>query len=386
MLRRSLLLLLAAGLGWAQDTRPYVLLVSIDGFRHDYATKHGAANLIKFGDEGIRAEALMPIFPSSTFPDHLSIITGLYPEHHGIIENTFYDPARKTTFRYNRPETGTDGTWYKGTPLWVLAEHQDMRTASFFWPAADAEIQGVRPREYRRYEQAIPNGERVRQVIDWFARPESVRPHFVTLYFSDVDTAGHNFGPDSEQTRNAVREIDALLGKLFDGLRATGTPVNVFIVSDHGMIHTDESVRVGAVADFPGFDIVTFGGTNLRLYTSDQKLAESTAAKLNGRDPRFKATAIPGQVLISSTANNYLYLDRPNTPSPVPSVGEHGFDAHLFPEMRGIFYAQGPDLKSKMILPTFENIDIYPLLARLLRLTPPVDIDGKLETLIGILK
>ncbi len=386
MLRRSLLFLLAAAFAWAQDTRPYVLLISIDGFRYDYATKHGAPNLIKFGDQGIRAEALMPAFPSTTFPNHISIITGLYPEHHGIIENTFFDPPRKAIFRYNRPETGTDGTWYKGIPLWVLAERQGVRTASFFWPGADAEIGGVRPRDYRRYEEAIPNTERVRQVIDWFARPESVRPHFVTLYFSDVDNAGHSYGPDAEETRKSVNDIDTLLGKLFEGLRATGTPVNVFVVSDHGMIHPGELVRVGSQAELAGFDIATFAGTDLRLFTSDVKLAQDTAARLNGRDARFQARVLPDQVLITPTANNYLYIEQADVKPPTPSMGVHGFDARQFPEMRGVFYAQGPDLRSNVILPRFENVDIYPTIAKLLRLTPPVQLDGKAETLRGILK
>jgi alkaline phosphatase D len=386
MLRRSLLALAFAALSWAQDTRPYVLLISIDGFRYDYAAKHGAPNLTKFGEQGVRAEALIPQFPSTTFPNHLSIITGLRPEHHGIIENVFFDPARKTIFRYNRPETSTDGSWYKGTPLWVLAEQQGVRTGSFFWPGSDAEIQGIRPRDYRRYEEAIPNAERVRQAIDWFARPESVRPHFVTLYFSDVDSAGHTYGPDADETRKAVKDIDALLGKLFEGVRATGAPVNVFVVSDHGMIHPGEPIRVGAQSEFAGFDIAAFAGTDLRLWTADAKLAQATAAKLNGRDSRFKATALNGQVLITPTASNYLYIEQAGTKPPTPSMGVHGFDARQFPEMRGIFYAQGPGLKSGVAIPAFENIDIYPLIARLLRLTPSAQVDGKPDTLMGILK
>lgn len=308
MQRRIFLLLLAASaLLRAQNPRPHVLLISIDGFRYDYAAKHGAPNLIRLGQQGVRAEALIPQVPSKTFPNHLSIVTGLRPEHHGILDNEFFDPARNATYSYK--QTATDGSWYKGTPLWVLAEHQGVRTAAFFWPGSDAEIQGVRPRDYRRYEEAIPNAERVRQVIDWFARPESVRPHFVTLYFSDVDSAGHRSGPDGAETKEAVQRIDALLGQLMEGLRATGPPVNVIVLSDHGMMKAPDS---------------------------------------NG--------------------------------------GTHGPDPHQVPEMRGIFYAQGPDLKSGVTLPAFENIDVYPLIAKLLRLTPPGELDGKADTLSEILK
>lgn len=388
MQRRIFLLLLAASaLLRAQTPRPHVLLISIDGFRYDYAAKHGAPNLTRLGEQGVRAEALIPQFPSTTFPNHYSIITGLRPEHDGIIENVFFDPARGSIFRYNRPETSTDGSWYKGTPLWVLAEKQGVRTAAFFWPGADAEIQGIRPRDYRRYEQDIPNEERVRQVIDWFARPESVRPHFVTLYFSDVDSAGHDTGPDSPQTRGAVRKIDALLGQLMEGLRASGTPVNVFVVSDHGMIHPTEYVRVGAQGEFAGFEMATTSGADLRLYTKDKALAQTTLAKLNQLDQRVRATLVDdGQILITPTRTNLLYIEQPGGGAPKLPAGTHGFDTQRVMEMRGIFYAQGPDLKTGIALPAFQNIDVYPAIAKLLRLTPPAELDGNPNTLTGILK
>lgn len=402
MLRRTFLgalALLASGLVHGQDNRPYVLLISLDGFRYDYAALHGAPNLTRLAKQGVQAEALIPVYPSATFPSHLSIVTGLYPEHHGIVANVFYDPARRSVYRFN--QTATDGTWYGGTPLWVLAEQQGVRTATFFWPGSDAEIQGKRPREYRVFEGAIPNGERVRQVIDWFARPEAVRPHFVTLYMGDVDRAGHNAGPESAETRRAVKEVDQLIGHLLDGLGTTGTPVNVLIVSDHGMVQTSDVVRVGAEDEFAAFEIPVFRGTELHLHSSDARLASRTVAMLNRRDPRFRAylrAEIPeslhfrnspriGDVVVMPTGPQLLYIERPGLPSTAPvGLGQHGFNPEAVGEMRGIFYAQGPALKSGLTIPAFENVHIYPLIAELLRLTPPANLDGRQEVLRSIVR
>lgn len=401
MLRRTFLALalLASGLAQAQDDRPYVLLISLDGFRYDYAALHGAPNLKRLAKEGVQAEALIPLYPSATFPNHLSIVTGLYPEHHGIVANVFYDSARRSVYRFT--QASTDGTWYGRTPLWVLAEQQGVRTATFFWPGSDAEIQGKRPREYRLFEEAIPNHERVRQVVDWFARPEAVRPHFVTLHLGDVDHVGHDAGPESAETRHAVKEIDQLIGQLLDGLRATRTPVNVFIVSDHGMVRRRDVVRIGDRTEFAGFEIPIFRGTQLHLYSSDARLAHQTVAKLNQRDPRFHAylrSEIPeslhfrdspriGDVVVMPTGPHVLYVERPGVPPTVPpGPGQHGYDPEQFREMRRIFYAQGPDLKSGLTIPAFENVHIYPLLAQLLRLTPPANLDGRQEVLRPILR
>src|ERR1700686_1167950 len=121
----------------AQQAKHYVVLVSLDGFRYDYATKYGAKNLLAMATRGASApEGMIPSYPSVTFPNHYSIVTGLYPDHHGIVGNTFYDPARKQSYSYTNPKTTGDGSWYNGTPLWVLAEKQGMRAASFFWPTS----------------------------------------------------------------------------------------------------------------------------------------------------------------------------------------------------------------------------------------------------------
>ena len=196
-----------------QMAKPYVILVSLDGFRYDYAKRYHAEHLLALGAEGASApEGMLPSYPSITFPNHYTIVTGLYPEHHGIVANSFYDPARKETYNYHDRQSVGDGTWYGGTPLWVLAEQQGMRSASFFWVGSEADIQGVRPTYYLKFDASFPNQKRVEQVLAWLHLPPEQRPHMITLYFSDTDTAGHRYGPDSPQVAEAVHELDGEIG------------------------------------------------------------------------------------------------------------------------------------------------------------------------------
>ena len=221
----------------AQQAKHYVVLVSLDGFRYDYAKKYGAKNLLAMAARGASApDGMIPSFPSVTFPNHYTIVTGLYPDHHGIVANTFYDPARKETYSLTNPKTTGDGSWYGGTPLWVLAEQQGMRAACFFWPTSDAEIQGKRPSYYlAAYDDKFPDEKRVEQVLAWLQLPPEKRPHFITLYFENTDDAGHTYGPDAPETAEAVRHVDEMIGKLSEGIAASGLPVDLIVVADHGM-------------------------------------------------------------------------------------------------------------------------------------------------------
>src|SRR5579863_1754789 len=182
-----------------QQAKHYVVLVSLDGFRYDYATKYGAKNLLAMAARGASApDGMIPSYPSVTFPNHFSIVTGLYPDHHGIVANAFYDPARKETYSLSNPKATGDGSWYSGTPLWVLAEQQGMRAACFYWPSSDAEIQGKRPSYYLApYDDAYPDEKRVEQVLAWLHLPPEKRPHFIALYYPNTDHAGHSYGPDA---------------------------------------------------------------------------------------------------------------------------------------------------------------------------------------------
>ena len=163
----------------------------------------------------------------------------MYPEHHGIVANAFYDPARKQIYSYRDPAAEADGTWYGGTPLWVLAEQQGMRSACFFWPGSEADIQGVRPTYYMKYDAKYPNDQRVEQVLAWLKLPAEQRPHFITLYFSDVDSAGHAHGPDSPEVAAAVARVDKEIGRLAAGVAELNLPVDMVVLADHGMAKVD---------------------------------------------------------------------------------------------------------------------------------------------------
>ena len=235
-----------------QLAKHYVVLVSIDGFRYDYAKLYGATHLEAIAKDGATApDGMLPAYPSVTFPNHYTLVTGLYPEHHGIVAMSFYDPARKERYAFNDAKTVTDGSWYRGVPLWSLAEKQGMRAACFFWPGSEAEIAGARPSYYLKYDDKVPDEERVDQVVDWLKLPAEKRPHFITLYFGEVDHAGHEYGPDAPETRAAVRHVDAEIGTLRAQLGKLHLPVDLVVVSDHGMVaEQDGWIDLDQYADF----------------------------------------------------------------------------------------------------------------------------------------
>lgn len=210
--------------GAEQQQKHYVVMVSLDGFRYDYAKKYGAKNLLALGAKGASApDGMIPSYPSLTFPNHYTLVTGLYPEHHGIVANSFYDPNRKQTYSLRDAKTVTDGSWYGGVPLWSLAEKQGMRSAAFFWPGSEAEIAGERPSYYLHFDNKIDDNKRIDQVLAWLKLPEDQRPHFITLYYSDVDHAGHEHGPDSPEVEHAVKHVDELIARRKRTRRAPST-------------------------------------------------------------------------------------------------------------------------------------------------------------------
>ncbi len=269
-----------------QLSKPYVILVSLDGFRYDYPKLYHATHLLALATQGASApDGMIPSYPSVTFPNHYTIVTGLYPEHHGIVANSFYDPARKGTYSYRDNNTVTDGAWYGGTPLWVVAEQQGMRSASFFWVGSEADIQGVRPSYYLKFDGSFPNAKRVEQVLAWLRLPPEQRPHFITLYFSDTDTAGHQYGPDSPQVADAVHELDNEIGKLADGIKDSNLPVDLIVVADHGMakvegppIHLDDyGLKPSSFAQIVGS----------LLYPKSEDDAQAAYLALRGKSDKF---------------------------------------------------------------------------------------------------
>src|SRR5579862_736306 len=251
----------------SERSKPYVVLVSLDGFRYDYAEKYAATHLLSIAAHGASTpDGMIPSYPSITFPNHYTIVTGLHPEHHGIVAMTFLDPTRNQHYSFRDATTVTDGSWYGGVPLWSLAEKQGMRSACFFWPGSEAEIAGERPSYYLHFDDHFPDEARIQQVTDWLRLPPARRPHFITLYYSNVDHAGHQFGPRSEQTIDAVHRVDELIGTLRAKLKELSLPIDLFVVSDHGM----DNVQ-GDWINLDHFtDLSAFHTEGMFLYSDDE--------------------------------------------------------------------------------------------------------------------
>ena len=382
----------------AQQAKHYVILVSLDGFRYDYPTKYGAPHLQAMAKDGASApDGMLPSYPSLTFPNHLSIVTGLYPEHHGIVANSFFDPNRTPeqgqTYVYTQSKTNGDGSWYGGTPLWVLAEQQGMRSACLFWPGSEAEIQGKRPSYYLKYDDKLDDAKRVDQVIAWLGLPPEQRPHFITLYYSNVDHAGHAYGPDSDEVRAAVHHVDNMIGDLQTKLAALKLPVDLIVLADHGMVTLKgDPIDLSTYADLS--DVHTEGSL---IYAKDDIEAEKIFQQFKAHaDPRFsvyRRKDVPSALHYDSNPREGDPVIVPNGPytfrtKPASGAGAmsgtlhagHGFDPRTMPEMKAIFFAEGPDVQAGVQLPTFENVDVYPFLAHLLSLRAPIT-DGKSTSL-----
>lgn len=375
--------------------KPYVILVSIDGFRFDYAERFKTKNILAVRDHGAAAASMIPSFPSITFPNHISIVTGLYPEHHGIVGNTFFDPARNA--EYSMRTTGADGSWYeRGTPLWILAEQQHVTAACMFWPTCDGVIQGMRPTYWKKFDSSFPDEKRVAQVIDWLKLPAEKRPHFVTLYFSDVDSAGHRSGPESLETASAAQQVDRMIGKLREGLDALKLPVNLILVSDHGMQDvTDGEVNLAGEFD-PSKVRVEVDGPVALIYCKDAEAVEKTYLKMK-KNPKldvYKRAETPASwhynenprsgdlVAIVKGAAVFSLADRSlQRVERNPPRGDHGYDPQVFPSMHAIFYAIGPNIRPETKLRSFPNVAVYPFLAKILGLNVPENLDGSAAVL-----
>jgi alkaline phosphatase D len=384
----------------------YVVLVSLDGFRWDYAKRDGAKNLLALGKKGVWApEGMLPSFPSLTFPNHFTIVTGLYPEHHGLVANSFYDATRDARYAIADAKTVTDGSWYSGVPLWSLAESQGMRTACLFWPGSEAQIAGFRPTWYAQFNgktEATDAAQQARidNALALLKLPATERPHFITIYYSEPDHEGHEFGPDASETRAAELKMDGLIGKLKAALDSTGLPIDLVVVSDHGMVKVaPQWVTLDQFADLAGFETagtLLYGKTEddrARVYNQLKKASsqfvvyrlKNVPAELNyNQNPR------EGDPVVIATGPYAIRAHGPpeGKEDRAPTVGAHGFDPRQVPQMKASFFAAGPDIVAGKTVAPFENVNLYPWLAHMLGLTisPEQKIDGTIDVLAGTLR
>ncbi|SEV88224.1 Predicted pyrophosphatase or phosphodiesterase, AlkP superfamily [Chryseobacterium wanjuense] len=385
------------------QTKPYVIMISADGFRYDYAKKYNAGNLLKFSNGGVQAKAMIPSYPSITFPNHWSLITGLYPSHHGLIDNYFYDYKRKEAYAMSDRKNAEDGSWYGGIPLWGLAEKQGMISASLMWVGSASDAGGIRPTYYYPYHEKFTPSEKVDKVIDWLKLPMDKRPHFISLYFPEVDGSGHHFGPETKETEEAVHLVDKAIGELVQKVNNLGLKnVNFIFVSDHGMIKVDggNPLEIPAMLlNKEKFDIYN-SQTLLRVYVKNPEEVKAVYKELKANKtddyevyldkkfPKYLHFATKddkynriGQILLVPKAPK-VFLPKGKT----TSVGKHGYNPAIVPEMKATFLAWGSEFKNNLVIDEFANINVYPLVAEILGLKINEPIDGKLKVLKKTLK
>jgi predicted AlkP superfamily pyrophosphatase or phosphodiesterase len=349
---------------------------------------------------GVRAEGLIPPFPSKTFPSHYTIVTGLYPEHHGIVSNNMIDARIGERFSMSAP-TAQDTRWWGGEPLWVTAERQGQRAASMFWPGSDVVIKGMRPSFWQKYDGEVPNRDRVNQVLRWLQLPPAERPTFVTLYFSDVDGAGHRNGPESVEVLEAAAQLDREIGALIDGVNALRLQslVHYVIVSDHGMSQTslERLIPIDNYLDPATVDLIDLTpvtGVWPRTIT-----AEEAYRALKDRHPAlavYKREDVPAELhfnahprippVIGIAADGWTVTSRAEVTEWQQTArrmgGSHGYDNRLR-SMHGLFIASGPQFRIGVTVPAFENVHLYAMMTRVLGLTAAEN-DGRAEVTAGL--
>ena len=384
------------------DLGPTVILISLDGFRWDYLSKTDTPNLDILVENGVISESLIPVFPSKTFPNHLSIVTGCYPENHGILSNNMYDQEWDAEYYIGEnSDPVKDGRWYDAEPIWVTAEKQGKLTGTYFWPGSEAEINGTRPSYYGVYDGNISREDRVQKILEWIDLPKQSRPVFMTLYFSDVDSWGHNIGPDAIGMNSIIKEIDESIGLLVSGLnkREILDNINIIITSDHGMAGLSRD-RVIFLDDYINInDVRMVDWSPVAMILPEDDSIVSTYSALYDAHPQmsvFKKEDVPARLhfnnhrrippIICIAADGWSISDRDYFDENPYSFtgGTHGYEP-INKSMHGIFIASGPELKRGLTIESFSSIHIYEVIAHILDIDTPEN-DASFDSISVMLK
>jgi len=384
----------------AATAPPTVLLLSIDGLRADMVERGHSPNLARLAREGVRAVGMSPSYPSLTFPNHYTLVTGLRPDHHGIIHNSMR-AEDLGDFRLDNREAVTNPAWWGGEPIWVGVEKAGYKSATWSWPGSEAAIQGVHASQWHAYDESVPLPERMQLVLSWLqGAPDGHKPRLVAAYMEQVDKAGHTYGPDSPEYAAALRQVDAAIGQLLDGMRRDGLldQTNVIVVSDHGMANVADG-QVIATEDMVAPVIAREVSVGQSIGFAPQPGREREAEKaLLGAHPHYdcwKKEQLPPRwhygthpripPIVCQMHEGWDALTRKSIARRPPgNRGSHGYDPAL-PSMQAVFVARGPAFRQGVLLPRFDNVDVYPLLARLTGITPAPN-DGDPQALLPALR
>jgi len=373
----------------------------MDGFRWDYMDRTDTPNMDYLAAAGVRAEALIPVYPSTTFPNHLSIITGCYPENHGIVSNRMWDPLFEEWYYIGEgAEPVQDGRWYEAEPFWVTVEKAGLKSAIYHWPGSEAEIMGYRPSHYHVYDGSVTNEEKIDQVLDWLDLPSDERPEFIAFWVNEANYYGHRLGVEGAAMDSVIQGLDLDVGRLLTGLeqRDLLDRVNVIIVSDHGMVNLDED-RVLFLDDYISMqDLERYRFGPFAMLDPVEGMLDSVYSALHAAHPDFhvyrkeetpehlhyrnhpritQLVGIPDESWYVSTHHSFDNYGFGGY------VATHGYDPYIS-SMQAIFLASGPHFQKGMTVPKFQNIQIYNLLTSILELDGAPN-DGDLESVRDML-
>jgi len=396
-------ILLSLALHANASERPYVLLISLDGFRWDYIDRGLSPNIEWIAENGVEALSLEPVFPTKTFPTHYSIVTGLHAENHGMISNSFFDWETGERFTLGNRDMVENAKYYQAEAIWETLRRNGIITASYFWVGSEIDIEYRRPHYYHRYDSSRPHLDRVEGIIEWLQLPENERPQFLTLYYSDVDSEGHRTGPYSDELNASIALVDSIMGVLLDRLEDINMldKINIIVVSDHGMTEVSPDRVIELHHIFGEYDVVTDGvGPVMMVRPDNPDDAEPIYRRLKENEENYRV------YLKEETPAYWHYSAHPYimpilvvadigwSLSPWPydpargyfaTGGNHGYDnKHI--DMHGIFYAMGPAFKNGYRTGTVRSVDIYPLIMEIFGLQSRSGIDGDLNNMRFLLR
>ena len=360
----------------------YTLVVSFDGFRHDYINRVPTPNFDKFIHGGVMASSLSPVFPSLTFPNHYSLATGYHANEHKILGNKFFSKTLNKDYSMRDSKAVQNGQFYGMEPIWVTAEKNNILSATYFWIGSEAEINGYRPTIYKKYDGSVKFKSRVDSVISWYNLPVDQRPKLTMLYFSEPDYTGHEYGPNSNEVNKSVIEMDSIFGYLIDELSRTSVYKNldIIVVSDHGMsdVSLDKVILLDNFIDLDKYKIIpSFAVTHLWNLNEDEDISGIFDDQSNvqifkkGEFPKkyhFSNSDSPDYLIVADLGWSLTTTQKLMQSKSFPG-GMHGYDSNYL-EMHGIFFANGPSFKSGIRIDSFENINLYPIICKTLEIPP----------------
>lgn len=380
----------------AERADPVVVVLSWDGVRHDYPDRLPLPGLARLAEQGVRAGRLIPVFPSNTFPGHVSLATGTYPDRHGIVDNHFIDAER------GRYRMSSDAGWIQAEPLWIAAERQGVPAATYFWVGSESDWHGQGTR-YRiaPFDRDRPEALKVEQILHWLALPAAERPRLIMSYWAGADHDGHEHGPDSGTVDEQLRGQDAQLARLLAGMDELGVwpYTTLILVSDHGMTRTGAYLDIRGALQRAGVAAQVTGASVANVYLEDPAADERAIAAISTLEPAekvhvYRRDELPNALRLAhpTRTGDLVALTEPpfsfSRPDGFPGrlqtwlfalgvgFGGHGYDPR-HPDMGGVFFAAGRGVPNDLVLPEVHQIDLAATVARLLSIEPPRQSEGR---------